>query len=63
MESSEEPSLHGAASGFFTTEDGRTVEIRDVWASNLEEEMAIIRRIVEKYPYVAMVCPYFDLTH
>ena len=43
-----------SASGFFPTPDGRTIEIRDVWASNLEEEMANIREILEKYPYVAM---------
>lgn len=34
---------------------GRRVEIRDVWASNLDEEMANIRDIVEEYPYIAMV--------
>jgi len=33
---------------------GRRVEIRDVWAGNLEEEMANIREIVEEYPFVAM---------
>ena len=48
------PPLHGAASGFFPTLDGRTIEIRDVWASNLEEEMENIREILERYPYVAM---------
>jgi CCR4-NOT transcription complex subunit 7/8 len=42
------------ASGLFKTLDGRTIEIRDVWASNLEEEMEHIRDIIEKYPYVAM---------
>lgn len=42
------------ASGFFPTPDGKTIEIRDVWASNLEEEMANIRDIIEDFPYVAM---------
>ena len=30
--------------------------IVDVWSDNLEEEIEQIRRVVEKYPYVAMVC-------
>jgi hypothetical protein len=29
--------------------------IREVWAENLEDEMANIRIAVEKYPFVAMV--------
>jgi hypothetical protein len=29
--------------------------IQDVWASNLDAEMAAIRRIIDKFPYVAMV--------
>ena len=31
--------------------------IRDVWAENLEQEIATIRDVVEKYPYLAMVRP------
>lgn len=42
------------ASGFFPTPEGKTIEIRDVWASNLEEEMANIRNVLEDFPYVAM---------
>jgi CCR4-NOT transcription complex subunit 7/8 len=38
----------------FTSPDGETLEIRNVWAENVEEEMACIREVVEKYPYVAM---------
>jgi CCR4-NOT transcription complex subunit 7/8 len=29
--------------------------IREVWKHNLHEEMAVLRDVVEKYPYVAMV--------
>ena len=32
----------------------KTLEIRNVWEDNVEEEMAMIRKVVEKYPYVAM---------
>ena len=46
---------NSSGQGHFTGASGTHVEIRDVWASNLEEEMEKIREIVEKYPYVAMV--------
>jgi len=34
--------------------NGETLEIRNVWAENVEEEMRVIRELIEKYPYVAM---------
>ncbi|KAJ1862282.1 CCR4-NOT core DEDD RNase subunit, partial [Coemansia sp. RSA 2703] len=33
---------------------GGSFLIRDVWESNLEEEVAAIRRLIGRYPYVAM---------
>ena len=30
--------------------------IRDVWKHNLAQEMAVLRHLVEKYPYISMVC-------
>lgn len=33
---------------------GETLEIRNVWAENVEDEMRCIRQVIEKYPYVAM---------
>jgi hypothetical protein len=29
--------------------------IKEVWAENLEEEMKVLRDLVERYPYLAMV--------
>jgi CCR4-NOT transcription complex subunit 7/8 len=29
--------------------------IREVWKGNLHEEMAILRQLVDKYSYIAMV--------
>lgn len=44
------------ASGFFVAQNGKTIEIRDVWAHNLEEEMEHIRTLVSgKHKYVSMV--------
>lgn len=32
--------------------------IRDVWRGNLGQEMEILREMVERYPYISMVCQY-----
>jgi hypothetical protein len=48
-------SAPSSSSGFFKTPSGSVIEIRDVWASNLDEEMDIIRGLIGKYNHVAMV--------
>lgn len=37
-----------------TTANGETLRVREVWADNLEREMAVIRAVVATHPYVAM---------
>lgn len=51
------------SSGIFSLPDGRTLEIREVWASNLEEEMAKICEHIEKFPFVAMVIDLITRSH
>mmetsp|Transcript_24571 Transcript_24571/g.42266 ORF Transcript_24571/g.42266 Transcript_24571/m.42266 type:complete len:294 (+) Transcript_24571:114-995(+) len=36
------------------TQFGTKSRIRDVWADNLDEEMGLIRSLVEEYPYISM---------
>ncbi|KAK1247995.1 hypothetical protein MKX07_000883 [Trichoderma sp. CBMAI-0711] len=36
------------------TQQSNKGRIREVWKHNLEEEMAVLRDIIDKYPYVAM---------
>ncbi|KAK2004817.1 CAF1 family ribonuclease [Colletotrichum falcatum] len=42
---------HGTAPARTTQNKGR---IREVWKHNLHEEMAVLRELVDKYPYIAM---------
>lgn len=41
-------------SRIYQTKDGRHVEIRDVWADNLDEEMGHVRKLVEQHHYIGM---------
>ena len=36
--------------------------IKDVWAHNVEEEFRSIRKLILKYPYVAMVSMNFNIS-
>ncbi|KAH8430553.1 CCR4-NOT core DEDD family RNase subunit POP2 [Aspergillus melleus] len=49
--------LHQAHDGRLALETkagGVKTRIRDVWKHNLPQEMAILRQLVEKYPYISM---------
>lgn len=39
---------------------GTKGRIREVWKGNLAEEMAVLRQLVDKYPYIAMVRLYIS---
>jgi CCR4-NOT transcription complex subunit 7/8 len=57
-----QPPQHGAQGQHNVLMDHPTVRaqpnkgrIREVWAHNLHEEMAVLRDLIDKYPYIAMV--------
>lgn len=37
---------------------GVNTRVREVWQSNLNQEFDLIRQLVDKYPYISMVCCY-----
>lgn len=51
--------LHQGQDGRLMIEGKSVIKtrIRDVWKHNLAQEMAVLRRLVEKYPYISMVRP------
>lgn len=61
----QQQALHQAQDGRLLLEGKANpikTRIRDVWKHNLAQEMAVLRRLVERYPYISMVCitRYFD---
>lgn len=46
---------HGGVMGDHPARTQAKGRIREVWKHNLEEEMAVLRDLVQKYPYIAMV--------
>jgi len=46
------------AAGGMNRGTSSATRIREVWKHNLEQEMSMIRNLVDKYPYVSMVCTF-----
>ncbi|MFS7957878.1 putative poly(A)-specific ribonuclease [Helianthus anomalus] len=40
---------------------GDSIQIREVWNDNLEEEFALIREIVDDFPYFAWILSFLEL--
>jgi CCR4-NOT transcription complex subunit 7/8 len=47
---------HEAANPSAYPTRGVNTRVREVWQSNLHQEFEIIRQLVDKYPYISMVC-------
>ena len=42
--------------------EDRDGQIINIWNSNLQDAMTKITDIIEKYPYIALVCEYYDIS-
>lgn len=58
----QEHTAHQADAASMGMKSGAAGRIREVWRHNLEAEMAIIRQLILKYPYVSMVSASFSHT-
>lgn len=52
----QEHSAHQLEAATMDPKSGAAGRIRQVWRHNLETEMAVLRQLIQKYPYVSMVC-------
>lgn len=52
----QEHSAHQLEAASMDNKSGANSRIRQVWRHNLEQEMAVLRQLIIKYPYVSMVC-------
>lgn len=46
---------HEAANSNAYATKGSNSRIREVWRSNLKQEMGVLRQLIQKYPYISMV--------
>jgi hypothetical protein len=54
----QEHTAHQLEAASMDSKSGANSRIRQVWRHNLEQEMAVLRQLIIKYPYVSMVCCY-----
>jgi CCR4-NOT transcription complex subunit 7/8 len=55
----QEHTAHQLEAASMDSKSGANSRIRQVWRHNLEQEMAVLRQLIIKYPYVSMVCCHF----
>ena len=51
----QEHTAHQLEAASMDSKSGANSRIRQVWRHNLEQEMAVLRQLIIKYPYVSMV--------
>lgn len=51
----QQQALDAANPGSFQARATNT-RVREVWQSNLQQEFSVLRQLVDKYPYISMVC-------